>query len=112
MEISTKSVNAMKKAKTPEDAYKIFAGAVSEGLNQLMADALAKALSKASVTVSSPSIDGWEKLVRGIGFQTNWGTPGLIAPPSSMTLFSSSLLTSAAPSIMGGTITVGGSWSF
>lgn len=113
MEISIQAIDAMKKAKTPEEAYKVFAGAVSEGLSQIMADALAKALSSASTAASIPSIAGWEKLVKGIGFQTNWGTPGLIAPPSVTTIFSSAMLSSsAAPSIKGGTITVGGSWSF
>jgi hypothetical protein len=101
MEISIQSIDAMKKAKTPEDAYKIFADAASGVLNQVIADILANALSKASVAVSAPSTVGWENLVRGLLLQVDWATPMLIEPPSSMTIFSSS-----------GRITIGGNWSF
>ncbi len=113
MEISAKALDVMSNAKTPEEAYKVFAGAVSEGLGQLLADSLAKALGAASVASKNQAIEGWEKYVKGMTMQCIWGTPGFRSVPSvSITSASSVIGANSKPSIQGGSITIGGTWTF
>ena len=113
MQLTALTTTAMTTASSPEEAYKIFAGAVSQGLGNMVADALAKALGATSLAAANPAVAGWEKYVNGIAMQMNWGTPGFKAPSTVMTSFSNAVIgTSAAPSIQGGSITIGGTWTF
>lgn len=113
MQLSAQTLNLISKAATPEEAYKLFAGAVSQGLGDLVADALSKAIGGASVAASNPAIAGWEKHVKGLAMSMNWGTPGYKVPPTQLVTFSTGVLgANANPSIAGGSITIGGSWTF
>ncbi|WFS00119.1 hypothetical protein [Rhizobium tumorigenes] len=79
MQLNTTSVNLMSAAKSPEDAAKLFLGAVSQGLAIVVADALSKAVSTtvASATTST-SIVGWESLIGGLAMELAWATPALV----------------------------------
>lgn len=113
MQVSATSIAAMSAARTPEEAYKIFADAASEGLTKLLAEALAKALGSASVATTNPAIAGWEKLVAGIALDMVWGTPDRVMPPSVKIGFAPAVLPAGAnPTIAGGSITIGGTWTF
>lgn len=113
MQVSAQTTATMNAAATPEEAYKIFAGAVSKGLGDLVADALSKALAASSVAAANPAIAGWEKYVQGIGMSMVWGTPGYKSPPTVLASFSNAVIGAAAkPNLAGGSITVGGTWTF
>jgi hypothetical protein len=66
--ISTASA-AEASASTPEEAYKRFMTVAGKGMMQVMADALAGAVSDAATkTAAKPEIAGWEKFVKGVLF--------------------------------------------
>lgn len=88
--LTESNVSALTLAATPEEAYKIFAGAATQLIGQAVADALAKALGTASVaTASSPSVAGWEQYVKGASMALIWGTPGIGIAPSILNSFAS-----------------------
>lgn len=111
--LSAQTTTSIQQAKTPEEAYKIFAGAIAEGLGDLMAEALGKALGTVSAATTNPATAGWENYVKGINMNVAFGTPGNTMPPTMLNTFSPVVVgTSAAPHIQGATITIGGTWSF
>jgi hypothetical protein len=81
MELSTTSVNVMASANSPDEAAKIFLGAVSQGLAAVIAEQLGKAVNNASASSANASaIQGWEKLIGGCAIALEWATPRVINP--------------------------------
>jgi len=95
--LTTTHVAALTAAVTPEEAYKIFAGAATQLIGQAVADALAKTLGAASIaTASSPSVAGWEQFVKGASMAMVWGTPGVKAAPSMLNSFATASVSDPA----------------
>ncbi|MBW6423397.1 hypothetical protein KX729_18225 [Rhizobium sp. XQZ8] len=73
MNLSTTSVNSVATSNSPEEAARKFQLAVSQGLAELIADAMGKAVNgMTAATTPNPAIAGWEKLIKGIGMQMVW----------------------------------------
>jgi hypothetical protein len=86
--LTASNLTALAAAPSPEEAYKIFAGAATQLIAQAVADALAKTLGAASIaTASSTSIAGWEQFVKGASMAMVWGTPGVRSAPSMLNSF-------------------------
>jgi hypothetical protein len=96
-----------------------------EEMMQVMADALAGAVSEAvTKTATKPEIAGWEKFVRGCVVSLDFGAPINFSDPAAVAstsdyqkLLTNTLQTSVQPkgsgvALLGGSITIGGSWSF
>ena len=91
MQASTSA--AMSSASSPEEAYKIFAGAATQYIGDAVAKAMADAIGAASTvsaTAANPAIVGWEKFFTGATIALNWGTPGFRSAPSIVNAFSTS----------------------
>jgi hypothetical protein len=112
-------------ASTPEEAYKRFMTLAGKGMMQVMADALAGAVSEAATkTATKPEIAGWEKFVKGCVVSLDFGAPIDFSDPAAVAstsdyqkLLTNTLQTSVQPkgsgvALLGGSITIGGSWSF
>ena len=112
-------------ASTPEEAYKRFMTLAGKGMMQVMADALAGAVSEAATkTATKPEIAGWEKFVKGCVVSLDFGAPidfsdsAAVASTSDyQKLLTNTLQTSVQPegsgvALLGGSITLGGTWSF
>jgi hypothetical protein len=113
MVLTAKTTTTMQQAKTPEEAYKVFAGAMAQGLGDVIADALGKALGAMSTAAVNPAIVGWEQYVKGMNMAVAFGTPGNNVPPTVLNTFSTSVIgAGAAPHIQGGSISIGGTWTF
>lgn len=109
MKLAESALSDIGMAKTPEEAYKIFVAAASKGLTEVVAKALAEAVGAASgLAANNPQISGWEKYVSGITLSGCWGTPGFLSQPSSLNTFDAVV----DPGLLGGSISIGGSWSF
>ena len=122
--ISTAS-EAAASASTPEEAYKRFMTVAGKGMMQAMADALAGAVSESvTKTAAKPEIAGWEKFVKGCVVSLDFGAPIDFDSPTSVAsvsdyqkLLTNKLQTSVQPKgsgvgLLGGSISIGGSWSF
>ena len=93
MEISADVRNALAQAKSPEEAYKIFAGAASKLIGEAIANALGQALGAASRTVENRAIDGWQDFFnQGVALTMNWGTPGYKLPPTIQNSYSNAIV--------------------
>jgi hypothetical protein len=116
-------------ASTPEDAYKRFMSVAGKGMMQVMADALASAVSGAlEATKVKRDIEGWEKFVKGCVLSMDFGAPIDIAamaqaagavPVDFRRVLVTKLQDSVNPTedaarLLGGRIdiTVGGHWDF
>ncbi|MDG3008447.1 hypothetical protein [Paludisphaera mucosa] len=61
---------------SPEDAAKTFMRLVTQGMAQVMADAVAGAITQAVGGNLGASTPDWVKLVKGPTFEFFWETPG------------------------------------
>ncbi len=77
MEFSATTMNQLSTANSPEEAYKIFVGAVSGGLAQLLADAVAKTVATVSVAAATPDRRMGVVSSKACACTWHWGTPGL-----------------------------------
>ncbi len=113
---------ALSTARTPEEAYKIFMASAGRGMMQVMANALADATGNTvTATAENTAISGWQNYVTGCTVAIDFGSPSfgnswLAGAPNNKDIPSTKLQTSvspgAIPAILGGSITIGGSWSF
>lgn len=109
MKLTDNVLSDISQAKTPEEAYKIFAASASKLIAEAVASSIAEAVGSASGLASSnPSIAGWEKYVRGVTLSGCWGTPGVLSQQSTLTTFADF----GDPGILGGRVFCGGEWSF
>ncbi len=113
---------ALTGASTPEEAYKIFMASAGKGMMQVMANALADvAGNTATALAGNKAIEGWQNYITGCTMAMDFGSPSfgtvwLNNAPNSKdvpsTKLQAAVTPSATPAIFGGTITIGGSWSF
>ena len=70
MYLTDETTDLLKSATTPEEAYKIFAEAFSNGLGGLIANSIAQAINinSANISLNNPNIIGWEKYLTGLVF--------------------------------------------
>lgn len=110
--LAVNASNAVSSAKSPEEAYKIFMGAVSQGLTQVMADALQVVVDQAvQSSAANSSIAGWQNYIRGCALACDFGAPG--ANSASSSIFCAAAPTTTAITTGGGiSVSVGGTWSF
>lgn len=123
----TSASKAAAAAGTPEDAYKRFMTVAGKGMMQVMANALAAAVAGGmEATKGKKALHGWEKFVKGCVVNIDFGAPiDIAAVAASATpldldfqkvlvtkLQDSVIPTAEAPKFFGGSITVGGSWTF
>jgi hypothetical protein len=109
MKLADSVLSDISLAKTPEEAYKIFAASASKLIAEAVAQSISEAVGSASgLAATNPSIAGWDKYVSGVTLSGCWGTPGVLSQPSSLITFSDF----GDPGILGGRITCGGEWSF
>jgi hypothetical protein len=114
-------------ASTPEEAYKRFMTLAGKVMMQVMAEALAGAVSESvTKTADNPKIAGWERFVSGCTVSLDFGAPIDFENSASVAsisdyqkLLTNKLQTSAQAKgsgvgLVGGSISVsvGGSWSF
>jgi hypothetical protein len=93
MEISADARTNMSQAKSPEEAYKIFAGYASKFIGDAIAKALGEALGATHRTIENHAIDGWQDFFnQGVALTINWGTPGYKLPPTIQNSFSSAIV--------------------
>lgn len=110
MEISQSLIHALQDAKTPEEAYKIFASTVSQLMQDAMTKELANAIGRAKAATSgNPDIEGWEAYINGITLTGCWGTPGILTSATDQNSFSSHRVTG---NLLGEAVSIAGSWSF
>ena len=109
MTLNQNDLSAIGAARTPEEAYKIFAGVASKLIGEAIAKAVSEAVGGATgLSSANPNRAGWEKYVSGITISGNWGTPGILAQPSSTNTF----ISIGDDALLGGSISISGSWSF
>jgi len=109
MDLDSSLLSELEAANSPEEAYKIFCASASKGLGELLAKAIADAVGSASsVSSINAKIAEWEKYVKGVTLSGCWGTPGVLSQPSSVNTFADS----DAPALLGGSIRIGGEWTF
>lgn len=75
------------KAKTPEEAARIFGKMASIAIGQAVANALQQTVSAMSTNLAATaSIQGWESYVTGLNLRCDWPSPNLsstsIMPPA------------------------------
>jgi hypothetical protein len=110
MEISQSLIQALQEAKTPEEAYKVFASTVSQLMQDSMTRELAHAIGRAKeATNGNPDIEGWEGYINGIKLSGCWGTPGIFTSATDQNSFSSHRVTG---NLLGESVSIAGSWSF
>ncbi len=113
---------ALSGASTPEEAYKVFMAAAGKGMMQVMAKALAAAAGNTVTSVAgNTAIEGWQKYITGCTMSMDFGSPSFgtvwIAGASSTkdvpsTKLQAAVTSGSAPALLGGSITIGGTWSF
>ncbi len=110
MEISQSLIHALQEAKTPEEAYKVFASTASQLMQDSMTKELADAIGRAkAATDGNPEIAGWEAYINGITLTGCWGTPGLFTSATDQNSFSTFRVNG---NLLGNSISIAGSWSF
>lgn len=77
----SENIVEMSIAKTPQDAYVIFASAVSQGLDDVIADSLSL-IYKEFLKTANPAIVGWETYITQIDISMSWGTPSFKTSPT------------------------------
>jgi hypothetical protein len=86
MEVSQSLIQALQEAKTPEEAYKVFASTASQLMQDAMTKELADAIGRAkAVTDGNPEIAGWEASINGMTLTGCWGTPGIFTSATDKT---------------------------
>ena len=126
-EIVKAASTAVASASTPEEAYKKFMTVAGKGMMEVMANALAAAVSDTvAETATKSDITGWEKFVKGCVVSLDFGAPINFDDPAAMAsvidyqkLITNTLVASAVgsahqtnPALLGGCLLVTGSWSF
>lgn len=110
MEVSQSLIQALQEAKTPEEAYKVFASTASQLMQDAMTKELADAIGRAkAATDGNPEIAGWEAYINGITLTGCWGTPGIFTSATDQNSFSSHRVTG---NLLGESVSIAGSWSF
>jgi len=110
MEVSQSLIRELQEAKTPEEAYKVFASTASQLLQDSMTKELADAIGRAKVaTAGNPDIAGWDKYINGITLTGFWGTPGIFTTATQQNSFSIFRVTG---NLLGESVSIAGSWSF
>ena len=80
---------------TPEEVYKKFCDAVSRALPRVIHNALYTAASAMQSQGALHGGAGWEKYLRSLVVDINWGQPGIRSSPSSLvTCFTGSVVDS------------------
>ena len=106
-ELQSTVITRMVEARTPEEAYRVFMASFADGVTKVLAEALRKATDTAAAeTKDLSNIDGWTSFIRGIQIQACAGTPSFLPAISYLTSSADQL------SVRGGSISIGGSWSF
>lgn len=112
-------------AGTPEEAYKRFMTVAGKGMMQVMANALAVAVAGGAEATKGKKSEGWEKFVKGCAMTFDFGAPidlAAVARGEGGVLDFQKVLvtklqdnvqpTEEAAKLLGGSISVGGTWSF
>ena len=119
--LAKEAKNAISGALTPEEAYQRFMAKAGKGMMQVMADALASITAQAVESNEDTPYKGWQNYITGCSIDMNFGSPSfgtvwISSAPNNKAVPSTKLQASVqpeiAPEVLGGSITIGGSWSF